>query len=88
MSESQTQTYPCGPTTMLATEYNSTIAGQVYACGQEQVQYSEKKSNSSINSISIKKLVILFLAVMMAVVSASDLDTNNELNDVVSLFST
>lgn len=88
MNKSVTQTYPCGPTTMIATEYDYSIASEAYYCGIEQEKYSPLKSNSSMNSISIKKLIILFLAVMMVVVSATDLDTNNEIMYVISLFST
>lgn len=69
MNESVTQTFPCGPSTMIATQYDYSIASLAYYCGKEQEKSSTLKSKSSINYIPIKNLIILFLAVTMAVAS-------------------
>lgn len=85
MSNSDSQSFPCGPTTMIAAPpYNSSTAELIYICGKYEERNTALKSSSSKNFISINKLIALFLAVMIAVVSANDTDTNVAY-DVISM---
>jgi len=65
-----TQRFPCGPTTMVATEFNATWALLIYICGKEEERYTEKKSNAAQHKLSFSKVAAIALVLFAMLASA------------------
>lgn len=70
MDEQFNFTFACGPSTLTVTNFNYTIATQLYGCGMGQQSYSQENSANPVIKLSFASIITIILALMATLILA------------------